>query len=105
MKKIYTLILLTSFAAVTLQAQNNTTTKKKLAWGIKTGLNVSNLRIKNGDAADWKTGLVTGVFLTFKTGSPWSIQPEFLYSSMGAKGVMNNQGMFTSNMENTSLRL
>lgn len=89
MKKISFFILMTALVATTIQAQNSAT-KKKAGWGLKTGLNVSNLRIKNSEGSDWKTGLAAGVFFTIKAGNKFSIQPEFLYSSMGGKNVSAN---------------
>ncbi|MDB5206323.1 MAG: PorT family protein [Flavisolibacter sp.] len=89
MKKISFFILMTALVATTVQAQNSVT-KKKPNWGIKTGLNISNIRMENGADSDWKTGLATGVFFTIKAGNKFSIQPEFLYSSMGGKNIAPN---------------
>jgi hypothetical protein len=70
---------------------------KKLNWGFKVGLNGSNIRVEDGLNSDWKTGLATGVFFTIKAGNKFTIQPEFLYSSMGGKNL--------GSAEETSLRL
>ncbi len=73
-------------------AQTSGTTdpeKKKVSLGIKSGVNVSKFRL-NGKipgimTSRYRTGFVAGAFVNFPTGqkSPFSIQPEFLYSSMG----------------------
>jgi hypothetical protein len=97
MKKISFLILIITLVATSSQAQEGSITKKKSAWGIKTGVNISNIRTEDGADGDWKTGLATGVFFTIKAGNKFSIQPEFLYSSMGGKSVVANS--------ETSLRL
>jgi hypothetical protein len=59
--------------------------KKKAGWGVKTGLNFSNLRIENGVNSEGKTGLVFGTFFRIRTGKMFQLQPEFLYSSMGGE--------------------
>lgn len=84
MKKISFFILLTLVAAAAVQAQK-TAAGKKLNWGIKTGINVSNLRVENGINSDWKTGLAIGTFFRINAGKKFQIQPEFLYSSMGGE--------------------
>lgn len=73
------------------------TTAKKISWGFKLGINGSNIRVENGTNSDWKTGLVTGVFASIRAGNSFSIQPEFLYSSMGGRNLQST--------EETSLRL
>ncbi|HZH67532.1 MAG TPA: porin family protein [Flavisolibacter sp.] len=104
MKKISFFILMTALVAATVQAQNSMI-KKKGNWGIKTGLNLSNIRTEDGPDSDWKTGLAAGVFFTIKAGSKFSIQPEFLYSSMGGKNVVNNLGNTGFDITGSSLRL
>jgi hypothetical protein len=97
MKKITFSILMTALVAFSVQAQNSTV-KKKSAWGIKTGLNISNIRMEEGPDSDWKTGLATGVFFNINAGNSFSIQPEFLYSSMGGKNVgANSEGSLRLN--------
>ena len=58
------------------------------AFGIKSGINFSILRISGsastGLDAKWKTGFVVGAFVKIPVASNFAIQPEFLYSSMGA---------------------
>ena len=88
-------LLLTTVCIIFLSpasAQTSGTTdpeKKKVSLGIKSGVNVSKFRL-NGKipgimTSRYRTGFVAGAFLNFPTGqkSPFSIQPEFLYSSMG----------------------
>ncbi|HEY0041315.1 MAG TPA: porin family protein [Flavisolibacter sp.] len=85
MKKIsFFLIILIGISASSFA---QTTSSRKFSWGYKIGLNGSNIRIENGENSDWKTGLVTGLFLNFKTSDKMSLQPELLYSSMGGRQV------------------
>lgn len=81
--------------AIASQAQNNTS--KKLDWGYKLGINGSNLRVENAADFNWKTGLATGLFFNIKLRSKLSLQPEALYSSMGAKNVIDGSGSLRLN--------
>jgi len=85
MKKISFFVLMASLVFGVTQAQ--TTTKKKPNWGIKLGVNSSNLRVENGTNSKWKGGLATGVYFNIKAGNKFSFQPEFLYSSMGGRDI------------------
>ena len=63
------------------------------AFGIRGGANFSNF---SGDAADdlnaeTRTGLVGGVFLNLNPAGFWSIQPEALFSQMGAESGEDNE--------------
>ncbi|TMI89027.1 MAG: PorT family protein [Bacteroidetes bacterium] len=64
------------------------TNKQKVSFGIKSGVNVSRLNL-SGNSADrvtsnFRTGFVAGAFVHIPIKKfPISIQPEFLYSSMG----------------------
>ena len=81
--------------AIGSHAQNNTS--KKLEWGYKIGLNGSNLRVENTADFNWKTGLATGLFFNIKLGKSLSLQPEALYSSMGARNVIDGSGSLRLN--------
>jgi hypothetical protein len=83
MRKIYILLFIAALISTGSYAQ--TTKKSRLNWGIKTGLNASKLNATTSTMSDedWKTGFVFGAFFNIKAGSRFSIQPEFLYSSMG----------------------
>lgn len=95
MKKIYFFALMAIVFATTAQAQKTTT--KNLTWGYKIGINCSNLRVEDGANTDWKTGLATGLFFNVKLTNKLSLQPEALYSSMGAKNVVNGSGSLRLN--------
>jgi len=92
----FVLLLTTVFVIIiSFPASSQTTDTRKTSFGIKTGLNVSRLDL-NGKIpgiinSDFRTGFVAGTFINFPVGkkSPFSIQPELLYSSMG--GDLRNE--------------
>jgi hypothetical protein len=57
--------------------------------GVKAGVNFANISLDPEDegCCDPKTGFIGGLFVTAPIGSTVSIQPEFLYSMIGAKGT------------------
>jgi outer membrane protein with beta-barrel domain len=89
MRKFLTILVCVLFISTSLLAQD----KKlhlKLDWGMKTGMNVSHLLLRDlQDNTDhrfnskWRTGFVFGFFVKVPVYKEFSIQPEFLYSSMG----------------------
>ena len=63
-------------------------TRQKPSFGIKGGVNISKLKLDGQVSgvieSNYRTGLAAGAFINFPLGRrPFSIQPEFLYSSMG----------------------
>ena len=92
----FVLLLTTVFVIIiSFPASGQTPDTRKTSFGIKTGLNVSRLDL-NGKIpgiinSDFRTGFVAGTFINFPVGkkSPFSIQPELLYSSMG--GDLRNE--------------
>jgi hypothetical protein len=97
MRKIFFFLLLISLGVYS-NAQT-TTTKKRPDWGLRTGLNISKLRVDEGSSADplWKTGFVLGAYFKIKAGNNFAIQPEFQYSSLG--------GNFDPKSQNPQYRL
>ena len=98
----FVLVLTTVLFLISLPASSQTTDKRKLSLGIKTGANISKLKL-NGKipgvmTSEFRTGFVAGAFLSFPVGkkSPFSIQPEFLYSSMG--GDLKNEANERQNL-------
>ena len=84
----FLLLLTTVFFIISLPAIGQSTDKQKTSFGIKTGINVSKLNL-NGNSSDlinsdYRTGFVAGAFVNIPIRKfPISVQPEFLYSSMG----------------------
>ncbi|UKB86153.1 PorT family protein [Chryseobacterium sp. MEBOG06] len=68
-------------------AQSTATSKSAassspIRFGLKAGLNVSTL---SGDNLKAKAGFYAGAFATIPVAQDFSVQPEILYSGMGAK--------------------
>jgi hypothetical protein len=73
----------------TLSAQDKAADKRdQLVFGIKAGMNVSNVWDEQGSdfVADPKLGAVGGVFLAVPIGKYFGVQPEVLFSQKGFKG-------------------
>ena len=89
MRKFFTILTVALFASLSLMAQK----KKfhvKLDYGLKTGINVTHFHLDNlrdqtekSFNSKWRTGFVFGLFVKVPIYKGFSIQPEFLYSSMG----------------------
>ena len=84
-------IILTALALVTLSAVNaqtkvakKTSDSKDVSFGLKAGLNVSNF---TGDVSDNKSkiGFQVGGFVDIKVSDKFYVQPELIYTSLGAK--------------------
>lgn len=99
MRKCITLIIICLLTAPSLMAQK----KSRSTFGLKTGINFSTFSLEgsgtsNNDAA-WKTGLVLGGYVTIPVSTNFSIEPNFLYSSMGGvlKEAGNEEGRYRLN--------
>lgn len=86
MKKL-TLIaaLFVSTTSIGMAQDNEIDNREKLQFGIKAGLNYSNVYDVRGEKfnADAKFGLAAGVFLAIPIGKYLGIQPEVLFSQKG----------------------
>jgi hypothetical protein len=60
--------------------------------GVKAGVNFANLSLDPEDefCCDPKTGFIGGLFVTAPIGDSIAIQPEFLYSMIGAKADVDD---------------
>ncbi|PWN71429.1 PorT family protein [Chryseobacterium phosphatilyticum] len=69
------------------KTSSNTASSSPIRFGLKAGLNVSSL--SNGG---WnsKAGFYGGVFANIPVAQDFSVQPEVLYSGMGAKAKSNS---------------
>jgi hypothetical protein len=89
MKKV---ILVFAFATCmfgSMFAQKNSADfREKLSFGVKAGVNLSNVYDSQGEQfnADSKLGLAAGVFVALPLGKYFGIQPEILFSQKGYKG-------------------
>ncbi|HYF68040.1 MAG TPA: porin family protein [Ohtaekwangia sp.] len=99
MNKI-TIILLTGILCCAIPgfAQDENPTRL----GVKGGVNFSNFRVDKIADNNMKAGLNLGLFAKLPVGAMFSIQPELLYSSKGAKLKYDNfiqgEGEYRFNM-------
>lgn len=89
MKKIILIILSASFAGNIIAQDNETDLRKNLTFGLKAGVNYSNVYDSEGEDfnTDPKLGLAAGAFLAIPIGRYLGIQPEFLFSQKGFRGT------------------
>lgn len=57
---------------------------ESLTWGVKAGLNISDLYGDDAKDSDVKAGFSGGLFFNYHLNNYWSIQPEVLFSTKGA---------------------
>jgi hypothetical protein len=92
MRKFITIFLISVFSSSAVFSQK----KNPSSFGIISGINFSNLRLDGTGSSQWdskwKTGLVAGGFVTINISSRFSIQPEFIYSSMGGHLISAGAG-------------
>lgn len=76
--------------------------KSPLSFGLKLGLNISDIRGTGidwvGDLFDWKAGFCGGAYMSYAVNDWFSLQPELLYSMKGMK-----MGLFGSSLISFSL--
>lgn len=70
------------------QTSSEKTTNSK--FGIKGGLNLTNLYVEDASAEKFKVGFNAGIFWKLAVAKGFSIQPEVLYSQKGAKTTYDN---------------
>ncbi|NIF05256.1 PorT family protein [Chryseobacterium sp. Tr-659] len=91
MKKIFfglALIVGTfTFAQSTSTNTSSTTSSSPIRFGVKAGLNVSSLSKSSWNS---KAGFYGGVFANIPVAKDFSVQPEVLYSGIGAKADYGN---------------
>ena len=82
MKKIFLGLALVAGTFTFAQKTSSNTSSSPVRFGLKAGLNVST--ISNYDVNS-KAGFYAGVFANIPVAQDFSVQPEVLYSGMGAK--------------------
>jgi len=90
MKKILLMIMVIVFTATLINAQDdNNDSRTKLMFGVKAGLNLSNVYDTEGEdfEADAKLGFVAGAFVAIPIGKYLGFHPELLLSQKGYKGT------------------
>src|SRR5678816_469579 len=90
MRKFFTILSVCMIVSLSLLAQHKKMNKIRLGLGAKTGINLTHFNIENlkddpypGYSSKYRTGFVLGGFIIIPVYHKLSIQPEFLYSSMG----------------------
>ncbi|MBC7643170.1 MAG: PorT family protein [Flavobacterium sp.] len=80
------------------------TNAQDMKFGVKAGLNVSNLSttVPAGASVDALYGANFGVFGDFKVSDKFSVQPEILYSMQGAKLVASGSGFNYEEKQSTN---
>ena len=90
------LTLAAIFVLTTLNAQQD----ERVYFGIKGGVNLANIRsgssFTNDDNFDTRTGIAAGGFFHLGLTKAIALQPELLYSEMGAKFQANTSSVLTS---------
>lgn len=74
------LVLIVALAAITFGAS-----AQGFSWGIKAGMNVSNIGGKDTDNNKNKIGYFAGLAAEYAFSDTWAIAPEVLYSAQGFK--------------------
>jgi hypothetical protein len=83
-------LLLASTVTRAQEQQTSVESKLKAKFGIKGGLNLTNLYVNDVSDEHMKAGFNAGVFAKLPVTKGFSIQPELLYSLKGAKEDYNN---------------
>ena len=87
MKRVFMLIIITTITAWSLSAQGIDKPKRyRLKYGIMGGVNFANVEESPTPKVETKNliGINAGAFVTIPFDSTFSIQPELLFSQMGA---------------------
>ncbi|REC42911.1 porin family protein [Chryseobacterium pennipullorum] len=82
MKKILLGFALVAGTFTFAQKTTSTHTSSPVRFGLKAGLNISSI---SGDGLKSKAGFYGGAFANIPVAQDFSVQPEVLYSGMGAK--------------------
>jgi hypothetical protein len=83
-------LLLASTVTRAQEQQTSAENNLKAKFGIKGGLNLTNLYVNDVSDEHMKAGFNAGVFAKLPVTKGFSIQPELLYSLKGAKEDYNN---------------
>ncbi len=85
---IVALLSITTSVVIAQEGSNETDNREKFQFGLKAGLNYSNVYDEQGEEfeADAKFGFVGGLFMAIPIGKYLGIQPEILISQKGFRG-------------------
>jgi hypothetical protein len=93
-----TLFVASLFLLITAKAQ-------QAHFGLKGGVNKSDLHFNNNTPSDSKVGINLGIFAHIHASKIWAIQPELLYSLEGAQKVGNPRVTYNLNYLNVPVLL
>jgi len=102
MKRIFLTIGFLTTTFFTTLAQDDSTTPQ---FGVKGGVNFSNIVGDDIDDLDSRTSFNAGVFMEFPITERFSFQPEVLYSGQGFTIMSNDQDNFFDVDENIEYQL
>jgi hypothetical protein len=89
MKKVILVFVFATLMFGSAFAQkSNADFREKITFGVKGGINISNVYDSQGEQfnADAKLGLAAGLFVALPIGKLIGVQPEILFSQKGYKG-------------------
>jgi hypothetical protein len=94
MKNYIIILMIAILLPFTMQSQIANDTKENFYFGVKAGLNISNIYdTKSEDfAAEYKAGFVGGAFFTIPIGNFLGFQPEVLYAQKGYNASGQTEG-------------
>lgn len=84
--------ILLSFAVIAV----NIAISQSVHYGIKGGLNLSNLTYKANSSLDYKVGFHAGVLAHIHVSKHFALQPELTYSNQGGEQTYNNTDIKTN---------
>ncbi|MEJ7768175.1 MAG: porin family protein [Chitinophagaceae bacterium] len=88
---VFALLVFGCMAAVSAQEQQTSMENSlRPKFGVKGGVNLSNLYVEDADDENLKLGLNLGFYAKIPIAKGFSIQPELIYSSKGSKLTYNN---------------
>ncbi len=99
MKKLTVIAALFAYASIGTAQENETDNREKVQFGLKAGLNYSNVYDAKGEKfnSEAKLGLAGGAFLSIPIGKYFGIQPSVLVSEKGFQGngvILGNEYNF-----------
>jgi hypothetical protein len=85
MKKIFTFLVIASFATITTVSAQSKKIIDGVKFGVKAGINVTNEKLSPEEEPPSSSliGLTAGVFATVPISNGFAIQPELSYSAVG----------------------
>jgi Outer membrane protein beta-barrel domain len=82
-----------------------TATAQQPHFGLKGGVNISQLHFNNNTSSDSKVGVNLGILAHIHASKTWAVQPELLYSLEGAQKVGNSGINYNLNYLNVPVLL